>query len=141
LLYVGVAGVNFLLCVLLETYFIDNIYTRRKLHAMAEKILPGWSSEYSTIEHEMKTSPDWPPPISRECSRTNGYLRMDSLPESETAELLLDTESGSETSLNKSSSSLKKCFKGDNFSSKTNDNIKEKKMVKYSLNNQPLKKR
>lgn len=92
---------------------------------MAEKILPGWSSEYSTIEHEMKTSPDWPPPISRECSRTNGYLRMDSLPESETAELLLDTESGSETSLNKSSSSLKKCFKGDNFSSKTNDNIKE----------------
>ncbi|XP_076085924.1 polyamine-transporting ATPase 13A3-like isoform X2 [Mytilus galloprovincialis] len=125
LLYVGVAGVNFLLCVLLETYFIDNIYTRRKLHAMAEKILPGWSSEYSTIEHEMKTSPDWPPPISRECSRTNGYLRMDSLPESETAELLLDTESGSETSLNKSSSSLKKCFKGDNFSSKTNDNIKE----------------
>jgi hypothetical protein len=41
---------------------LDSIYTRRKLNDIAEKILPGWSSQYSTIEHEMNLSPDWPPP-------------------------------------------------------------------------------
>lgn len=102
---------------ILKTYLLDSIYTRRKLNDIAEKILPGWSSQYSTIEHEMNLSPDWPPPVSRESSRTNGYLRMESFNESETVELLMQVDSGSDSSLHKSNFSLssKRNSRGDNF--------------------------
>jgi hypothetical protein len=54
----------------------------------------------------MNLSPDWPPPVSRESSRTNGYLRMESFNESETVELLMQVDSN----VNSMATNVKRVF-------------------------------
>ncbi|XP_056009039.1 polyamine-transporting ATPase 13A3-like isoform X2 [Ostrea edulis] len=79
LLYVGIAAANFLLSVLIETYFLDNPYLRNRWSRFVDRCLRHTEVKYKTIEREIIEAPDWPPIDKTAEGVANGYMRLDSM--------------------------------------------------------------
>ncbi|KAK3592581.1 hypothetical protein CHS0354_018848 [Potamilus streckersoni] len=61
LLFVGIAVINGIASILLETFLLDHIVIRKVFQAWHQRCCPATKYEYNTIEAEMALTPSWPP--------------------------------------------------------------------------------
>ncbi|XP_053378783.1 polyamine-transporting ATPase 13A3-like isoform X2 [Mercenaria mercenaria] len=61
LVFFGVAIINCILSILLETFLLDHAVIREKFRRMKERWFPSLKFEYSAIEEEIVSTPGWPP--------------------------------------------------------------------------------
>ncbi|XP_052821050.1 polyamine-transporting ATPase 13A3-like isoform X2 [Mya arenaria] len=61
LIFFGLATVNCLLSVIFEAFLLDHEIFRRKFRQLREKCFPSLKYEYSHIEDEIISTPNWPP--------------------------------------------------------------------------------
>ncbi|XP_052761009.1 polyamine-transporting ATPase 13A3-like isoform X1 [Mya arenaria] len=76
LLFLGVAGINLLLCMLLEEYILDSHYVSVTLQSKLDKCIPGSKLKYETVEEDLQMASAWPPVKSEDLAGT--FARMDS---------------------------------------------------------------
>ncbi|KAK3104814.1 hypothetical protein FSP39_010866 [Pinctada imbricata] len=80
LIFLGVASANFFASIIIETYFLDNPFIRRKFRQLAARCIPITEEKYVTLEREMtEQGPQWPPVSPSPSNMANGYIRLDSV--------------------------------------------------------------